>query len=163
MLAENGGVGRALRVEHWGEALAHGEVAGRTAAGEAATWDGVPGFWSTIGSRTLKYAAWGDGYDEASCRPHADGGFTVAYRREGQPVGVLTHRADDDYERGRAAIALTAMSARASGSRSAGLLGDVVQLDVRAPPRSMQTRFVLLPGGRFSSSILIAMPSVQPS
>ena len=27
-------------------------------------WDDVPGFWSTIGEHTLKYAAWGDGYDE---------------------------------------------------------------------------------------------------
>jgi 3-phenylpropionate/trans-cinnamate dioxygenase ferredoxin reductase subunit len=41
-----------------------GEIAGRTIAGEDSQWDVAPGFWSTIGERTLKYAAWGDGFDE---------------------------------------------------------------------------------------------------
>jgi hypothetical protein len=63
-------------------------------------WDEVPGFWSTIGSRTLKYAAWGDGFDQARFERHSDGGFTVWYARERQVVGVLTHEADGDYERG---------------------------------------------------------------
>jgi len=64
--AANAGAGRGLRVAHWGDALEQGEVAGATLAGVDASWDAVPGFWSTIGTRTLKYAAWGDGYDEAS-------------------------------------------------------------------------------------------------
>ena len=98
--AENVAAGRPLRVEHWGDALAQGEVAGATAAGKQAAWDQVPGFWSTIGSRTLKYAAWGDGFDQARFEPHAGGGFTVWYTRDGQVVGVLTHEADADYERG---------------------------------------------------------------
>ena len=63
--AENVAAGRPLRVEHWGDALAQGEIAGATAAGKQAEWEDVPGFWSTIGSRTLKYAAWGDGFDQA--------------------------------------------------------------------------------------------------
>jgi NADPH-dependent 2,4-dienoyl-CoA reductase/sulfur reductase-like enzyme len=103
-MAVNASVGRALRVEHWGEALNHGEVAGRTAAGAPAAWDAVPGFWSVIGGRTLKYAAWGDGFDDSHCQPHADGGFTVSYGRAGELVGVLTYQADDDYKRGRAAV-----------------------------------------------------------
>jgi 3-phenylpropionate/trans-cinnamate dioxygenase ferredoxin reductase component len=97
--AENLAAGRPLRVEHWGDALKQGEIAGATAAGKRAAWDEVPGFWSTIGSRTLKYAAWGDGYDQARFEPHADG-FTVWYGREDRIVGVLTHEADEDYERG---------------------------------------------------------------
>jgi NADPH-dependent 2,4-dienoyl-CoA reductase/sulfur reductase-like enzyme len=103
-IAENRAAGRALRVEHWGDALAHGEIAGRTAAGETAAWEAVPGFWSTIGERTLKYAAWGDGFDQAELESQAGGGFTVWYRREGRLVGVLTHRADEDYERGQRKI-----------------------------------------------------------
>jgi NADPH-dependent 2,4-dienoyl-CoA reductase/sulfur reductase-like enzyme len=103
-LAENCAAGRALRVEHWGEALAHGEIAGCTAAGGSAVWDAVPGFWSTIGERTLKHAAWGDGFDEAVLESHADGGFTAWYRCEGRLVGVLTHEADEDYERGQGQI-----------------------------------------------------------
>ena len=98
--AENVAAGRPLRVEHWGDALTQGEIAGATAAGKQVVWDEVPGFWSTIGSRTLKYAAWGDGFDQARFERHSDGGFTVWYAREGQVVGVLTHEADGDYERG---------------------------------------------------------------
>jgi 3-phenylpropionate/trans-cinnamate dioxygenase ferredoxin reductase subunit len=96
---------RALRVEHWGDALAQGKVAGATAAGADAGWDAVPGFWSTIGTRTLKYAAWGDGYDETHLERHADGGFTAWYGADARIVGVLAHDADDDYERGAKQIA----------------------------------------------------------
>jgi len=99
--AFNAAAGRRLAVEHWGEALAMGQVAGRTAAGLEASWAEVPGFWSTIGDRTLKYAAWGDGFDDASLVDHESGAFTVWYSQEGVTVGVLTHDADDDYERGR--------------------------------------------------------------
>lgn len=56
--AFNAAAGRHLAVEHWGEALAMGRVAGRTAAGVEASWAEVPGFLSTIGDRTLKCAAW---------------------------------------------------------------------------------------------------------
>jgi 3-phenylpropionate/trans-cinnamate dioxygenase ferredoxin reductase component len=102
--AFNAAAGRHLAVEHWGEALAMGRVAGQTAAGLEASWAEVPGFWSTIGDRTLKYAAWGDGFDDASLVDHGGGAFTVWYSQEGVTVGVLTHDADHDYERGRRLI-----------------------------------------------------------
>jgi 3-phenylpropionate/trans-cinnamate dioxygenase ferredoxin reductase component len=104
-LAHNVTAGRAIRVEHWGDALGHGKVAGRALAGAQAHWDDVPGFWSTIGKRTLKYAAWGDGYDESRLIEHDDGAFTVWYGREGATVGVLTHDRDEDYEQGRERVA----------------------------------------------------------
>ena len=103
--AENAAAGRPLRVEHWGDALGQGEVAGRSAAGQRAQWDAVPGFWSTIGGHTLKYSAWGDGFDESRLEQHGDGAFTAWYGRDGRIVGVLAHDADGDYERGRALIA----------------------------------------------------------
>jgi 3-phenylpropionate/trans-cinnamate dioxygenase ferredoxin reductase component len=102
--AFNGAAGRHLAVEHWGEALAMGQVAGQTAAGAEASWAEVPGFWSVIGDRTLKYAAWGDGFDDASLVDHGGGAFTVWYFQEGVTVGVLTHDADHDYEHGRRLI-----------------------------------------------------------
>jgi NADPH-dependent 2,4-dienoyl-CoA reductase/sulfur reductase-like enzyme len=102
--AFNSGAGRPLRVEHWGDALAQGELAGRGAAGERVTWDQVPGFWSEIGGHTLKYAAWGDGYEESRFESRTDGGFVVRYGRDGLLVGVLTHQADDEYERGQRMI-----------------------------------------------------------
>jgi 3-phenylpropionate/trans-cinnamate dioxygenase ferredoxin reductase component len=100
-LAENLAAGRALRVEHWGDALGQGTIAGRTAAGLDAGWDDVPGFWSTIGTRTLKYAAWGDGFDATRMHREDGGAFVAWYGREGRVAGVLTHERDDDYDRGR--------------------------------------------------------------
>jgi NADPH-dependent 2,4-dienoyl-CoA reductase/sulfur reductase-like enzyme len=102
--AHNPTAGRRLVVEHWGEALNMGEVAGRTIAGEDATWDVAPGFWSTIGEHTLKYVAWGDGFDEARLIDHGGGAWTVSYSRENELVGVLTHERDEDYEQGRALL-----------------------------------------------------------
>jgi 3-phenylpropionate/trans-cinnamate dioxygenase ferredoxin reductase subunit len=102
--ARNRKAGRRLRVEHWGDALGQGEIAGQVLAGRAAHWQDVPGFWSTIGRHTLKYAAWGDGHDLCRLVEHADGAFTVWYSREGKLVGVLAHDRDEDYEYGRRLI-----------------------------------------------------------
>jgi 3-phenylpropionate/trans-cinnamate dioxygenase ferredoxin reductase subunit len=124
-LASNGAAGRRLAVEHWGEALRMGEIAGTNAAGGDDSWSDVPGFWSEIGTRTLKYAAWGDGYDRAEIVDHrtpgvpnagADGenGFTVWYSQLGTVVGVLTCDADDDYERGSELIAAGAAAPAAA-------------------------------------------------
>ena len=92
-LADNLSAGRPLRVEHWGDALGQGEIAGQTAAGAQAGWDEVPGFWSTIGSHTLKYAAWGDGFDATRLHRDDDGAFVAWYGSEGRIAGVLTHAA----------------------------------------------------------------------
>ena len=85
-----------------------GEVAVAVAAGAKARWDTVPGFWSQIGDRQLKYAAWGDGFDAEGVREHADGGFTVWYGRDGVTVGVLTYSRDEDYDEGKDLIARAA-------------------------------------------------------
>jgi NADPH-dependent 2,4-dienoyl-CoA reductase/sulfur reductase-like enzyme len=103
--AHNEAAGRSLPVEHWGDALAQGQIAGAVAAGRSAVWDDVPGFWSTIGDHTLKYAAWGDGYDDFRVEhSNLDEAFTVWYGRGNATVGVLAHNADEDYERGRELI-----------------------------------------------------------
>ena len=103
-LALNPTAGRRLVVQHWGEALAHGEIAGKTLAGAEARWEQAPGFWSTIGDRTLKYVAWDDGHDEIRLDRGDDGSFTAWYGQGGVTVGVLTHERDDDYERGRTLV-----------------------------------------------------------
>jgi NADPH-dependent 2,4-dienoyl-CoA reductase/sulfur reductase-like enzyme len=102
--AENPTAGRRLRVEHWGEALNQGEVAGRTLAGAEASWEVAPGFWSTLGERTLKYAGWGDGWDEIEFEPGAGESFVARYGRDGELVGVLAHDDDRAYEDGKSAI-----------------------------------------------------------
>ncbi|HEY2795107.1 MAG TPA: FAD-dependent oxidoreductase [Micromonosporaceae bacterium] len=98
-LAYNASAGRRIPVEHWGEALRMGEVAGATAAGGDKRWDAVPGFWTQIGDRTLKYAAWGDGFDEVRVIDNESDAFTIWYGRDGIIVGALTYNADPDYER----------------------------------------------------------------
>ncbi|RDH80553.1 NAD(P)/FAD-dependent oxidoreductase [Mycolicibacterium moriokaense] len=102
--AYNTTAGRHITIEHWQDAADHGEIAGAAAAGVDVRWDGVPGFWTMIGGATVKYHAWGDGYDSCRLVDRGDG-FTAWYRRDGAVVGVLTMNADDDYERGGALIA----------------------------------------------------------
>jgi 3-phenylpropionate/trans-cinnamate dioxygenase ferredoxin reductase subunit len=103
-MAHNAAAGRRVHIEHWGDALAQGEVAGQTAAGREASWEQAPGFWSTIGDHTLKYAGWGDGFDDVRWESRAEGGFVARYGRGGRLVGVLAHEADDAYDRGREQI-----------------------------------------------------------
>ena len=101
--AYNESAGRHLSVEHWGDALEHGRIAGTVIAGSEAAWSMAPGFWSTIGDKRLKYWAWGDGWDEQFFEEEGEA-FTVWYGKEGVLVGVLSHGTDEDYERGRGRI-----------------------------------------------------------
>lgn len=103
-LAFNSTAGRHIAVEHWQDADDHGAVAGASAAGSAAEWQAVPGFWSSIGEATLKQHAWGDGYQRDRLIDHGDG-FTVWYESAGATVGVLTCNADEDYDDGADRVA----------------------------------------------------------
>ena len=94
--AFNAAAGRPLAVEHWQDAVDQGAIAGASAAGHPAKWDAVPGFWTTIGDTTVKYHAWGDGYQHCRLVDHRDG-FTAWYAADGAAVGVLTCNADEDY------------------------------------------------------------------
>jgi NADPH-dependent 2,4-dienoyl-CoA reductase/sulfur reductase-like enzyme len=106
-LAHNATAGRAVAVEHWQDAIDQGAIAGTNAAGGDAKWDGVPGFWTTIGDATVKYHAWGDGYHHSRLLERDDG-FTVWYEADGAAVGVLTCNADDDYDLGERLISVRA-------------------------------------------------------
>ncbi len=97
-IALHGLAGRRLTVEHWVDAQAHGKAAGASAAGREAAWESVPAFFSGIGERTLKYKAWGDGFDEIRFVEHPGGAFTVFYGQHGKVVGVLAYERDEAYE-----------------------------------------------------------------
>ena len=99
--AMNTTAGRHLAVEHWNAAERMGEIAGTVAAGGEAEWAEPLGFFSLVGNHMLKYAAWADGYDQATPVHHADGGMTIWYTRDGVTVGVLTSEADSDLDLGR--------------------------------------------------------------
>jgi NADPH-dependent 2,4-dienoyl-CoA reductase/sulfur reductase-like enzyme len=102
-LAYNRTAGRRIATEHWQDAADQGAIAGASAAGVDAQWDGVPGFWTSIGDGDVKYHSWGDGYESSRLLRHDDG-FTVWYERGGVTVGVLTLNADDDYDLGERLI-----------------------------------------------------------
>lgn len=57
-------------------------VAGANAAGANREWDSVRGFWTRIGDATLKYQAWGDGFEHSRLLER-DGGFAVWYEAGG--------------------------------------------------------------------------------
>ena len=99
--AHNDAAGRRLRVEHWGDAREHGRIAGETLAGREARWDRPPGFWSTIGERTLKHTSIGDGFDEALVEIDERDRLVVRYRRGGATVGLLAHGDDEAYAAAR--------------------------------------------------------------
>lgn len=103
-LARHAVAGRHLAVEHWQDADDQGATAGAAAAGQHPKWDAVPGFWTSIGDATVKYHAWGDGFEHCRLVEHSDG-FTVWYESGGATVGVLTYNADDDYDLGERFIA----------------------------------------------------------
>jgi 3-phenylpropionate/trans-cinnamate dioxygenase ferredoxin reductase component len=103
-LAHHEVAGRPLVIEHWQDATDQGEIAGACAAGRRAKWDAVPGFWTSIGDATVKYHAWGDGYERSRLLDRPDG-FTVWYESGDAVVGVLTYNADDDYDFGERLIA----------------------------------------------------------
>lgn len=101
--AFNAAAGRALRVEHWGDAERMGSIAGAVAAGTRDEWAQAPGFWTSIAGRTLKYVAWGDGWDRAVVQ-RSNEGFTIWYAKDGTYAGVLTFEHDEDLAVGRALI-----------------------------------------------------------
>lgn len=103
-LARHAVAGRHVAVEHWQDAIEQGTIAGASAAGQSADWDAVPGFWTTIGDATLKYHAWGDGYQRSRMIDQPNG-FTVWYESAEVTVGVLTYNSDDDYDLGERLIA----------------------------------------------------------
>ena len=122
--AQHAVLGRVLSVEHWGDAIAMGQLAGNNAAaqgpggtGTSGQWSDPPGFWSQIGEHTLKYSAWGDGYAETRVVEHPGGAFTVWYAdTAGELVGVLTHECDADYERGAELLSRRASLSEALGA-----------------------------------------------
>jgi 3-phenylpropionate/trans-cinnamate dioxygenase ferredoxin reductase component len=103
-MAYNESAGRHVSVEHWGDALEHGRIAGTVISGGEASWGMVPGFWSTIGDKTMKYWHWGDDFwDDIAFEDRGDA-FVARYGKDGTLVGVLAHGADEDYENAREPI-----------------------------------------------------------
>ena len=82
---------RALRVEHWDNAIAMGEHAARRLLGETGVYDPVPWFWSDQYDRKIQLAGIAAGADEMQVVDGslADRRFAAIYRRGDRIVGVL--------------------------------------------------------------------------
>ena len=103
--AVNATAGRRLRVEHWGEALNMGEVAGRTIAGRG----GALGRRARllVGDRRAhaQVRRLGRRLGRGPLRVRERGrASSPAYGRDGELVGVLAHDDDAAYEEGKKAI-----------------------------------------------------------
>ena len=121
-------------MEHWGDADRHGAIAGTVAAGRADRWADAPGFWSGIGERTLKYSAWGDGYDEAVLIGN-DRSWVVWYRHGQELCGVLAVEDDDAYQRGQKLLEARAPFAEAVGQIR---MVDDTELDPSGPAQHQE-------------------------
>lgn len=83
--------GRALRVEHWDNAIAMGEHAAQRLLGDTPAYDPVPWFWSDQYDRKLQLAGVAAGADEMQVVDGslAERRFAALYRRGDRLVGVL--------------------------------------------------------------------------
>ena len=100
--AHNAAAGRRLAVEHWGEALNMGEVAGTHDRRRGrASGTSRPASGRRSASTRSSTSPGATASTRRSLADHGGGAWTVRYEREGELVGVLTHERDEDYEAGR--------------------------------------------------------------
>ena len=80
-----------------------GAVAGATLPA-AAPMERRAGLLVRSAQHTLKYAGWGEGFDDVRFEAGEDGAFVASYGRGGELVGVLAHEDDEAYETGQRRI-----------------------------------------------------------
>jgi len=81
-------LGDRIRVEHWGNALNQGLVAGANAAGAGRVFDLLPYFFSDQYDVGMEYSGWPGGFDEVVVRGALEDGEFVAFQlRDGVVVG----------------------------------------------------------------------------
>ena len=76
--------GERVRIEHWRVAAQHGRVAARTMLGQAASYDGVPYFWTAQPDLKLHYLGHAESFDDILYTGDVDdGGFIAYYLKDG--------------------------------------------------------------------------------
>ena len=71
--------GRHIRVEHWQNAMRHGDTAARNMLGERVVYDDIPWFWSDQYDANIQYAGHHTGYDDLILRGRLDGTSYAAF------------------------------------------------------------------------------------
>ncbi len=97
--------GAQIRLESVQNATDMAIVAARTIAGQPASYDAVPWFWSNQYDLRLQTVGLSAGYDAAVLRGDpADRSFSVVYLRDGRVVALDCINAVKDYVQGRALV-----------------------------------------------------------
>src|SRR5688500_4302207 len=75
---------RHIRVEHWQNAMRHGDNAARNMLGERIAYDDIPWFWSDQYDANIQYAGHHTSHDDLIVRGRLDGGsFAAFYMNDG--------------------------------------------------------------------------------
>jgi 3-phenylpropionate/trans-cinnamate dioxygenase ferredoxin reductase component len=86
--AQHPALDRAIRVEHWANALNQGLTAGANAAGGSSAYERIPYFFSDQYETGMEYSGWPLEWDEVLFRGDpADGEFVAFYLLDGRVIG----------------------------------------------------------------------------
>jgi 3-phenylpropionate/trans-cinnamate dioxygenase ferredoxin reductase subunit len=81
--------GRHIRVEHWQNAMRHGDHAARNMLGERIAYDDIPWFWSDQYDANIQYAGHHTSYEELILRGQLDGGSYAAFYMNGGVIDAV--------------------------------------------------------------------------
>ena len=81
--------GRHIRVEHWQNAMRHGDNAARNMLGERITYDDIPWFWSDQYDANIQYAGFHTVYEDLILRGRLDGGSFAAFYMNGGMIDAV--------------------------------------------------------------------------
>ncbi|MDQ3864185.1 MAG: FAD-dependent oxidoreductase [Actinomycetota bacterium] len=89
--------GRHFRVEHWQNALKHGEAAARSMLGAGEPYQEIPWFWSDQYEHNLQYAGFHRDWDDLVVRGSMESRSFVAFYRKDErvPAAVAVNRGRD--------------------------------------------------------------------
>ncbi|TNN49355.1 Apoptosis-inducing factor 3 [Liparis tanakae] len=84
-----------VNIPHWQMAHVHGRVAALSMMGRAADIKTVPYFWSAMFGKTIRYAGYGDGFDDVIIQGDLDElRFVAFYTRNEEVVAVASMNYD---------------------------------------------------------------------
>lgn len=81
--------GRHIRVEHWQNAMRHGDTAARNMLGERITYDDIPWFWSDQYDANIQYAGFHTTSEDMIVRGRLDGGSFAAFYMNGGVIDAV--------------------------------------------------------------------------
>src|SRR5688572_15457986 len=91
---------RHIRVEHWQNAMRHGDNAARNMLGERIAYDDIPWFWSDQYDANIQYAGHHTSHDDLIVRGRLDGGsFAAFYMNDGLIDAVVAVNSARDVRR----------------------------------------------------------------